>query len=110
MDEILVACEGVPALFRFQLGEPSKAKQVILLKGNALGVTFVNARNAAVVSIDHVHAPGSTAEMRGGQVCCHRQSRDLVKLTKDDSNRLVCSSSRLSMTKSGVKMKGYSQL
>ncbi|KAJ8108401.1 hypothetical protein OPT61_g8199 [Boeremia exigua] len=73
-DEILVACEGVPALFSFKIDATTNTSSAvteyssaIALKGNALDVTFLPVSpksSAAVVSIDHVHKPGSTKEAR----------------------------------------------
>ncbi|KAF2186820.1 guanine-N(7)--methyltransferase subunit TRM82 [Zopfia rhizophila CBS 207.26] len=69
-NEILVACEGVPALFNFRLGgkqKPSTIGEVIPLSGNALDVTFIcpsKETRTAVVSVDNLHKPGSTTETR----------------------------------------------
>ncbi|KAF2874854.1 tRNA methyltransferas-like protein [Massariosphaeria phaeospora] len=66
--EILVACEGIPALFQFTLGDRSKPGAVISLNGNALDVAFLgsseNTRKMIVVSVDNVHKPGSTTAVR----------------------------------------------
>ncbi|KAF2705255.1 guanine-N(7)--methyltransferase subunit TRM82 [Pleomassaria siparia CBS 279.74] len=62
---IIVACEGVPALFSFQLGKPSTCGEVIPLIGNALDLKFIHVSESectAVVSVDNVHKPGSTTE------------------------------------------------
>lgn len=70
-DEILVACEGIPALISFKLDESANSGNAIPLKGNALGVAFLpttQASSTIVVSIDHVHKPGSTKETRGDKV------------------------------------------
>ncbi|PVI03733.1 tRNA methyltransferas-like protein [Periconia macrospinosa] len=69
VDEIVVACEGVPALVKFKLGELSEVAQVLPLRGNALDIAFITAAGTrtAVVSIDHVHKPGSITEMREDQ-------------------------------------------
>jgi tRNA (guanine-N(7)-)-methyltransferase subunit TRM82 len=80
-DEILVACEGVPALFQFSLNNfRPHARGALPLAGNALDVAFVEHdkdTRVAVVSIDHVHQPGSTTEIRDDkvsttvkEVCC----------------------------------------
>lgn len=66
-DEILVACEGVAALVSFRLGRSPKAGKVVPLQGNVLDVAFIASdagRDVAVISIDHVHKPGSTQELR----------------------------------------------
>lgn len=77
-DEVLVACEGVPALFSFKIDattnkgtHTTEYSSAIALKGNALDITFLPtspASSAAVVSIDHVHKPGSTKEVREEKV------------------------------------------
>lgn len=70
-DEILVACEGVPALFSFKIGALAESGNAIALKGNALDVAFLpttQASSTVVVSIDHVHKPGSTKEVRETRV------------------------------------------
>lgn len=67
VDEVLVACEGVPALVSFKLGSPSRIGKVLPLNGNALDVAFIEAdagHTTAAISIDHVHHPGSTQEVR----------------------------------------------
>ncbi|CAI6332170.1 unnamed protein product [Periconia digitata] len=68
-DEILVACEGVPALFKIKPETPSEEAQTLVLNGNALDVTFVTVAgaNTAIVSIDHVHEPGHTTKTRENQ-------------------------------------------
>ncbi|ORY14580.1 guanine-N(7)--methyltransferase subunit TRM82 [Clohesyomyces aquaticus] len=69
-DEILVACEGIPGLFRFGIGGTpggSAVGEAISLDGNALGVVFVcptTGACTAVVSVDNLHKPGSTTEVR----------------------------------------------
>ena len=70
-DEILVACEGVPALFSFKLGESPASGKVISLSGNALDVTFIcptQSTCTAAVAVDNVHKPGSTTEIRDNEV------------------------------------------
>ena len=70
-DEILVACEGVPALFSFRIGSSSPAVQSLALAGNALDVAFLERdqeTRVAVVSVDHVHQAGSTTEIRHVEV------------------------------------------
>ncbi|KAF1948802.1 hypothetical protein CC80DRAFT_421814 [Byssothecium circinans] len=66
-DQILVACEGVPALFSFITDNSSSLLQAIALSGNALDVAFVDGARTAIVSIDHVHVPGSTTQIRDDQ-------------------------------------------
>ncbi|KAJ4372149.1 tRNA (guanine-N(7)-)-methyltransferase non-catalytic subunit trm82 [Neocucurbitaria cava] len=66
-DEILVACEGLPALFSFRIGTAGTGATAIALDGNALDVALVQSGLGscmAVVSIDNVHKPGSTTEGR----------------------------------------------
>ncbi|KAF2442314.1 tRNA methyltransferas-like protein [Karstenula rhodostoma CBS 690.94] len=65
--EILVACEGIPALVSFKLGSSSRTGKVLPLNGNVLDLAFIasDAGGAiAAISIDHVHHPGSTQEVR----------------------------------------------
>ncbi|KAF2468149.1 tRNA methyltransferas-like protein [Lindgomyces ingoldianus] len=67
---ILVACEGIPALFRFGIQGTqgaSKIGEIIPLSGNALDVAFIcppTGACTAVVSVDNLHKPGSTTETR----------------------------------------------
>ncbi|KAF2278208.1 guanine-N(7)--methyltransferase subunit TRM82 [Westerdykella ornata] len=66
-NEILAACEGIPALFSFRIGISSTAEQCIVLTGNALDVTFIRQSQTgctAVVSVDNVHVRVSTTERR----------------------------------------------
>lgn len=78
-DEMLVACEGVPALFHFTIrgqGASSALSNVIQLNGNALGVAFVSVSTTAatvVVSVDNVHKPGSVTEVRETEEACRLQ-------------------------------------
>jgi tRNA (guanine-N(7)-)-methyltransferase subunit TRM82 len=70
-DEILVACEGLPALFSFTIGTGAMASDSIALEGNPLDVAFVPTSQTswtAIVSVDNVHKPGSTTEVRDDQV------------------------------------------
>lgn len=73
-DSILVACEGVPALLHIKVDTAgsSTCVETVPLSGNALDVTFVCAGGGltwtAVVSVDHVHVPGSTTAIRGDYV------------------------------------------
>lgn len=69
-ERILVACEGVPALFDLAMGGSTPGSQ-ISLKGNVLDIALiVNPTGSVriVVSIDNVHKPGSTTEKREDQV------------------------------------------
>ncbi|KAF2201772.1 tRNA methyltransferas-like protein [Delitschia confertaspora ATCC 74209] len=69
-DEILVACEGIPALFHFKVTggkAASSLSHVIAVNANALGVAFIQPRESAlqmIVSVDNVHKPASTTELR----------------------------------------------
>ncbi|KAG9188668.1 hypothetical protein G6011_07373 [Alternaria panax] len=65
-ETVLVACEGVPALFGFTLGV-SNPGYSIPLKGNALDVAIMHASTGTLklaVSIDNVQKPGSMTEVR----------------------------------------------
>ncbi|KAF2118508.1 tRNA methyltransferas-like protein [Lophiotrema nucula] len=65
-DEILVACEGIPAVFSVRLDGTTTIDAVPLI-GNALDVAFVYASEdscTTVVSVDNIHKPGSTTEIR----------------------------------------------
>ncbi|KAF2739260.1 guanine-N(7)--methyltransferase subunit TRM82 [Polyplosphaeria fusca] len=65
-DSFLVACEGIPALVYVKLG-PQVLLETIGLKGNALDVSFIQLSDSTwtvVVSVDNVHNPGSTTEVR----------------------------------------------
>ncbi|KAH6709550.1 guanine-N(7)--methyltransferase subunit trm82 [Leptodontidium sp. MPI-SDFR-AT-0119] len=63
-DIIIVTCEGVPALFTFTLTSQNKLEhsQTLPLSGNALAVTVLP--SILIVSIDTIHSPGSTSELR----------------------------------------------
>jgi tRNA (guanine-N(7)-)-methyltransferase subunit TRM82 len=74
---ILVACEGVPALFSFTLGGSSASGEMICVDGNVLDVTFLDLAQStctAIVSVDNVHKPGSTTKTHDGEVS-HREDR-----------------------------------
>lgn len=65
-----MACEGVPALFSLKLSA-KRPPQVLTLSGNALSVTFTRPGQSsctAVVSVDTLHTPGSTTEIRKDEV------------------------------------------
>ncbi|KAL2064822.1 hypothetical protein VTL71DRAFT_3962 [Oculimacula yallundae] len=63
-DVIIVTCEGVPALFTFTLTPKNQLEymQTLQLSGNAL--SLVTSPFGILVSIDTVHTPGSTSEVR----------------------------------------------
>ena len=65
LGSIAVTCEGVPAVFIFSLSSTSGLQflQQQPLSGNALAMAAVG-KNGLVVSLDTVHAPGSTSEVR----------------------------------------------
>ncbi|KAF1836656.1 guanine-N(7)--methyltransferase subunit TRM82 [Decorospora gaudefroyi] len=73
-EEIVVACEGIPALFRFfttGIGLRVSGGTYIPLSGNALDVAVMGilpASSTMVVSIDNIHKPGSTTEAREDKV------------------------------------------
>lgn len=70
-DEILVACEGLPALFSFDVGTFSSHGVPIPLSGNALDVAVIQTSRSswsAIVSVDNVHRPGSTSDLRDDKV------------------------------------------
>ncbi|KAF2855407.1 tRNA methyltransferas-like protein [Plenodomus tracheiphilus IPT5] len=69
-NDILVACEGIPAIFSFDIGSPASA-YAIALNGNALAVSFLHVASLShtvVVSTDNVQKPGSTTEPRADKV------------------------------------------
>ncbi|WEW58272.1 tRNA (guanine-N(7)-)-methyltransferase non-catalytic subunit trm82 [Emydomyces testavorans] len=63
---ILVALEGVPKLlwFSFGLDGSITARAPIELSGNALDVTAVDRKGTILVSVDNIHSPGTTNELR----------------------------------------------
>lgn len=63
---IAVTCEGVPAVFLFQLSSTSGLQFMAPqpLSGNALAMASVN-QGGLIVSIDTVYKAGSTSEVRG---------------------------------------------
>lgn len=68
--DILVACEGIPALFGFNIERPASG-HAIALDGNALAVSFLQLSQTSyttVVSIDNIQKPGSTTEPRDDKV------------------------------------------
>lgn len=70
-DEILVACEGLPTVFSFEIGRGEPTTNTIALTGNALGVAFVQTSSGpctTIVSIDNVHQAGSTTQARDDKV------------------------------------------
>lgn len=67
----MVTCEGVPALFNFRIGAGDDSGMYIPLKGNALDVAMVHVspeRSTLVVSIDNIHKPGPSMEVRDDTV------------------------------------------
>lgn len=69
-NEVLVACEGLPALFSFTFGGAANAN-AIPLQGNALDIAVIQTSQtswSAIVSVDNVHKPGSTTEVRDNKV------------------------------------------
>jgi tRNA (guanine-N(7)-)-methyltransferase subunit TRM82 len=68
---LLIACEGVPALFHFpvlSLRHESGGEDIgyIPLIGNPLAITIVN--NIIIVSTDTIHEPGSTTDVDSSEV------------------------------------------
>lgn len=80
-NEVLVACEGIPALFSFKVdattttsSATTEYSSALALKGNALDVAFLPispTSSAVVVSIDNVHKPASIKEVRVEKVRNH---------------------------------------
>lgn len=71
IDRIVVACEGLPALFSFIVGVGATTGVTIPLNGNPLGVAFIHTSQAhctVVVSVDDIHKAGSTTELRDDNV------------------------------------------
>ncbi|EUC48771.1 hypothetical protein COCMIDRAFT_33844 [Bipolaris oryzae ATCC 44560] len=69
-ERILVACEGVPALFGLAVGGSTPGSQ-ISLNGNVLDIALIVDPTGSVrivVSIDNVNKPGSTTEKREDHV------------------------------------------
>ncbi|KAH4018298.1 tRNA methyltransferase non-catalytic subunit TRM82 [Parastagonospora nodorum] len=65
--EVLVACEGLPGLFNFNVGTGAVNGDSLSLMGNPLDVAFVQTSPnswTTIVSIDNVHKAGSTSELR----------------------------------------------
>ena len=73
-ESVLVACEGVPALFHFMIMIEQTIPDlchVLPLAGNPLDFVILDLPSGgsiAVVSVDNVHEPGSTSSLRQG-VC-----------------------------------------
>jgi tRNA (guanine-N(7)-)-methyltransferase subunit TRM82 len=66
-----VACEGVPALLKFTIRIGIASGERIALNGNVLDVAIIQTSpksSTMVVSIDNIHKPGSTTEVRGDKV------------------------------------------
>ncbi|KAI9884689.1 MAG: tRNA (guanine-N(7)-)-methyltransferase non-catalytic subunit trm82 [Watsoniomyces obsoletus] len=63
---ILVACEGRPALFIFNLDSTKciSPSQTLPLQGNALDVAIFEDQGVMVVSVDNLHQPWSVGEVR----------------------------------------------
>jgi len=89
-NEVLAACEGLPALFSFNVGS-SKPAHAIPLQGNALDVTFIQTSQTSksiIVSIDNVHKPGSTTEVRDNNVRVPTHDATTWTDTSQDTPRL----------------------
>jgi tRNA (guanine-N(7)-)-methyltransferase subunit TRM82 len=74
VNEVIVACEGQPALFSFNIATGANMTSSIPLQGNPLGVAFIQTSqdsSTMIVSVDNVHKPGSTTEIRDDQVSKH---------------------------------------
>ncbi|EFW15426.1 tRNA (guanine-N(7)-)-methyltransferase non-catalytic subunit trm82 [Coccidioides posadasii str. Silveira] len=67
---ILVALEGVSRLLAFSFGTNGRltALAPIELSGNALDVVALDDRGTILVSVDNVHKPGSTKELRDSAI------------------------------------------
>lgn len=109
-DGILVACEGIPALFSFDIGN-SNAGHAIALNGNVLAVTFIHIpqpSHTVIVSIDNIQKPGSKTEARADKV-----PRSLISCT-DISDRphryLECSVSQDRLVGIGKRMRKFRSL
>jgi tRNA (guanine-N(7)-)-methyltransferase subunit TRM82 len=66
-----VACEGVPALFKFTIGIGIASGERIALNGNVLDIAIIQTSpksSTMVVSVDNIHKPGSTTEVRDDKV------------------------------------------
>lgn len=108
-NEILVACEGVPALFNFVIDAASTRGTPIPLHGNALDVAFIQTSQSSwtvVVSVDNVHKPGSTTTVRGEQVC-NRMRLNYKMLIVHHRTYHGCSASRDKMTARGTRMQAW---
>ncbi|KAF2025810.1 guanine-N(7)--methyltransferase subunit TRM82 [Setomelanomma holmii] len=73
---VLVACEGLPALFEFEIGSNAKSATTISLNGNALDVAFIKGSDnscSIVVSIDNIHKAGSTTLVRKDKIAARLQ-------------------------------------
>jgi tRNA (guanine-N(7)-)-methyltransferase subunit TRM82 len=90
-NEVLVACEGLPALFSFTVGGAANAN-AIRLQGNALDVAIIATSQtswSAIVSVDNVHKPGSTTEVRNHKVSVHSDNVIMCANTvQQDASRL----------------------
>lgn len=74
MDQVFVACEGLPALFSIHVGAGETAVTAIALNGNALDVAFIQSSLdscTAFVSVDNIHKPSSVTEVRDEKVSIH---------------------------------------
>lgn len=101
--EVLVACEGVPAVFSFKISASATSGTALALHGNALNVAVLHTSqtlSTVVVTIDHVHKPGSTKEVREERVSrCHGLvvSRILIQFTEHSPFADILGSARRRM-------------
>jgi tRNA (guanine-N(7)-)-methyltransferase subunit TRM82 len=111
IEEIVVACEGVPALFRTTLGSDKVKRECIVLHGNVLDVAFASiptstTSNTMIISIDNIHKPGSTTEVRNDKVI--KQTRSIIALTVVNNRRyLDCNTSHSNRTGNGGETRAW---
>lgn len=113
VDEILVACEGVPAVFCFRPGSSPAVRHVISLAGNGLDVALISPTEStctAVVSIDNVHKPGSTTEIREDEVSDLAEDRGTSRIDRCHREHVDCSTSHDSKMVNGSRMAAWGKV
>ncbi|KAI9680150.1 MAG: WD repeat-containing protein 4 [Trizodia sp. TS-e1964] len=82
---ILIACEGLPALFVFKLktNETIEHHQTITLSGNCLSLAINTDDSTIMISIDNIHIPGSSTKFRDTSdtncslLQCYKYTKDI---------------------------------
>ncbi|OBT92126.1 tRNA (guanine-N(7)-)-methyltransferase non-catalytic subunit trm82 [Pseudogymnoascus verrucosus] len=97
---VVVTCEGVPALFFFELSPAGNLShyQTLPLNGNPLAMATIVQNNTLIVSVDLWHCPGSVVQLRDVETIGAEVPLKVIKSDGKDWNTVASHFGKVDIT------------